>query len=96
MQEVFYAYEKYIELVKELSFEISEVIQEKEKLRPTLMVNSLRSVGSCSLYVCLLFLLYINDLLLASQINTTPYADDTYLMMSDLNLTSLQNRINIE
>ena len=28
--------------------------------------------------------------------NTTLYADDTYLMMSDLNLTSLQNRINIE
>ena len=27
--------------------------------------------------------------------NTTLYADDTYLMMSDLNLTSLQNR-NIE
>ena len=44
----------------------------------------------------LLFLLYINDLPLASQMNTTLYADDTYLMMSDLNLTSLQNRINIE
>ena len=45
----------------------------------------------------LLFLLYINDLPLASQMNTTTlYADDTYLMMSDLNLTSLQNRINIE
>ena len=28
--------------------------------------------------------------------NTTLYADDTYLMMSDLNLTSLQNQINIE
>ena len=28
--------------------------------------------------------------------NTSLYADDTYLMMSDLNLTSLQNRINIE
>ena len=36
----------------------------------------------------LLFLLYINDLPLASQMNTTLYADDTYLMMSDLNLTS--------
>ena len=44
----------------------------------------------------LLFLLYINDLPLASQMNTTLYADDTYLMMSDLNLTSVQNRINIE
>ena len=44
----------------------------------------------------LLFLLYINDLPLASQMNTTLYANDTYLMMSDLNLTSLQNRINIE
>ena len=28
--------------------------------------------------------------------NITLYADDTYLMMCDLNLTSLQNRINIE
>ena len=28
--------------------------------------------------------------------NTTLYADDTYLMMSDLSLTSLQNRVNIE
>ena len=28
--------------------------------------------------------------------NTTLYANDTYLMMSDLNLTSLQNEINIE
>ena len=28
--------------------------------------------------------------------NTTVYADDTYLMISDLNLTSLQNRVNIK
>ena len=28
--------------------------------------------------------------------NTTLQADDTYLMMSDLNLMSLQNQINIE
>ena len=28
--------------------------------------------------------------------NTTLYADDMYLMMSDLNLASLQNRINVE
>ena len=28
--------------------------------------------------------------------NRTSYTDDTYLMMSDLNLTSLQNRVNIE
>ena len=32
MQEVFHAYEKYIEFVKQLSFEISEVIQEKKSL----------------------------------------------------------------
>ena len=50
--------------------------------------------GSC--LSPLLFLLYINDLPFVSQMNTNFYADDTYLIMSDLNLTSLQNRINIE
>ena len=52
--------------------------------------------GSCLGPLFISFSLYHNDLPLASQMNTTLYADDTYLMMSDLNLTSLQNRINIE
>jgi len=41
-----------------------------------------------------LFLLYsyINDLPQASQFFTTLFADDAYLMMSDENLQSLQNR----
>ena len=38
----------------------------------------------------------INNLSLASQMNTTLYADDTYLMMSDLDLMSLQNQVNIK
>ena len=45
-------HEKYIELVKKLIFETSEAIQEKEKFRPTVMVNLLRIVWSCSLDVC--------------------------------------------
>ena len=44
----------------------------------------------------LLFLLYINDLASASKFDTILYADDTVLLMSDLNLNSLKNRINSE
>ena len=39
MQKIFHAYEKYIEFFVELSFKVSEVIQEKEKLWPTVMIN---------------------------------------------------------
>ena len=44
----------------------------------------------------LLFLLYINDLTLASNFDTTLYADDTALLLSDFNLTVLENRVNSE
>ena len=44
----------------------------------------------------LLFLLYVNDLLLASQFDTILFADDTFLAMSDNNLFKLQNRVNTE
>ena len=44
----------------------------------------------------LLFLLYINDLPLASQFDTILFADDTFLAMSDNNLFKLQNKVNIE
>ena len=44
----------------------------------------------------LLFLLYINDLLLASQFDTILFANDTFLAMSDNNLSKLQNRVNTE
>ena len=50
MQEIFYVYEMDTELVSELNFEISEVTAEKEK--PTVMMNSLRIVWSCSPEVC--------------------------------------------
>ena len=44
----------------------------------------------------LLFLLYVNDLPLASQFDTILFADDTFLAMSDNNLFKLQNRVNTE
>ena len=44
----------------------------------------------------LLFLLYINDLPLASLFDTILFADDTFLALSDHKLSKLQNRINIE
>ena len=44
----------------------------------------------------LLFLLYINDLPLASQFDTILFADDTFLAMSDNNLFKVQNKVNTE
>ena len=44
----------------------------------------------------LLFLMYINDLPLATTFETTLYADDTYLAMSDKNLDCLEIRANKE
>jgi len=38
----------------------------------------------------LLFLLYINDISKSTNFNTTLYADDTYLMLSDTNLDQLE------
>ena len=43
----------------------------------------------------LLFLLYINDLPLASLFDTILFANDTFLALSDHNLYKLQNRVNI-
>ena len=44
----------------------------------------------------LLFLLYINDLPLASEFDTTLYANDTALMLSDRYLNSLKYKANNE
>ena len=52
------------------------------------------SQGSC--LGPLLFLLYINDLASASKFDTTLCADDTVLLMSDLNPNSFKNEINNE
>ena len=43
----------------------------------------------------LLFLSYINDLS-ASEFNTILFADDTFLALSDYNLSKLQGRVNIK
>ena len=42
----------------------------------------------------ILFLLYINDILLASEFDTTLFADDTCYTLADKDLTSLENRVN--
>ena len=44
----------------------------------------------------LVFLLYINDLPLASQFDTILFADDTFLALSDNKLSKLQSRVNIK
>ena len=44
----------------------------------------------------LLFLLYINDLPQVSRFDTTLFADDTLVMLSDKNLNNLKNKINNE
>ena len=44
----------------------------------------------------LLFLLYVNDLPLASQFDTILFADDTFLAMSGNNLSKLQQIVNTE
>ena len=43
----------------------------------------------------LLLLLYVNDLLLVSQFSTALFADDLLLVLSDANLSRLENRVNI-
>ena len=40
--------------------------------------------------------MYINDLSRASKFQTTLFADDTYLCLSDPDLRSLQNRVNTD
>ena len=44
----------------------------------------------------LLFILYVNDLPLASQFSTTLFADDTYLALSDINLSNLEQKVNYQ
>ena len=42
----------------------------------------------------LLFILYVNDLPLVSQFSTILFADDTYLALSDINLSNLEEKVN--
>ena len=42
----------------------------------------------------LLFLLFVNDLPLASEFETTLFADNTYLTISDKSITDLERKVN--
>ena len=44
----------------------------------------------------LFFLMYINDIPNSSEFDTTLFADDTYLTLSDSNLENLEKRVNKE
>ena len=44
----------------------------------------------------LLFLIYINDISLISNFDTTLFADDTCLMMADNNLKNLEHKVQIK
>ena len=44
----------------------------------------------------LLFILHVNDLPLASQFSSTLFADDTYLALSDINLSNLEQKVNYQ
>jgi len=48
------------------------------------------------LYNPILVLLYINDIPQKTNFNTTLYADDTFLMLSNTNLDQLEKRVNLE
>ena len=41
----------------------------------------------------LLFLLYVNDLPQKSQLSTALFAENTLLLLSDVNLSTLENRV---
>ena len=66
-------------------YQYTKILQTQSELLP---VSCGVPQGSC--LGPLLFLMYINDLPLATKFETTLYVDDTYLVMSDKNLDSLK------
>ena len=70
-------------------FQYTKIANSKSKLLPIECgVPQGSSLGP------LMFTLYINDLPFASKFSATLYADDTYLALSDKNLTQLEIRVN--
>ena len=78
-----YSFNRYHQFTK-----IGNIISTKRKISCGVPQGS--SLGP------LLFILYVNDLPLASQFLTALSADDTYLALFDINLSNLEQKVNYQ